>query len=73
VSSIVRTLTADKTESRGPNWSDGVVAGVSAGSESWGEDCNHLWVELARGWRIAMGRRFDALTLERLVSVLEQV
>jgi hypothetical protein len=31
-----------------------------------------LWVELANGRRIEVGSRFDAATLKRLLSVLEQ-
>src|ERR1035437_2363604 len=49
-----------------------LLAGVSERSASAGGDSNQLWVEFPNGRRIAVGRGFDAPTLERLVSLLER-
>jgi len=37
-----------------------------------GEACSHLWLEFTNGRRIAVGRGFDAPTLERLVILLDR-
>ena len=45
---------------------------VAAVSASGDEPCSHLWLELSNGRRIAVGRGFDAPTLERLVILLDR-
>ena len=45
---------------------------LSAVSASGDEPCSHLWLELSNGRRIAVGRGFDAPTLERLVCLLDR-
>jgi hypothetical protein len=45
---------------------------VSAVTASGDEPCSHLWLEFSNGRRIAVGRGFDAPTLERLVSLLDR-
>lgn len=45
---------------------------LSAVSASGDEPCSHLWLEFTNGRRIAVGRGFDAPTLERLVSLLDR-
>ena len=45
---------------------------VAAVSASGDEPCIHLWFELSNGRRIAVGRGFDAPTLERLASLLDR-
>jgi hypothetical protein len=45
---------------------------LSAASASGDEPCIHLWLEFTNGRRIAVGRGFDAPTLERLVSLLDR-
>jgi hypothetical protein len=44
----------------------------SAVTASGDEPCSHLWLEFTNGRRIAVGRGFDAPTLERLVSLLDR-
>ena len=45
---------------------------ASAVSASGGEPCSYLWLEFTNGRRIAVGRGFDAPTLECLVSLLDR-
>ena len=45
---------------------------VSAVLACGDEPCSHLWLEFTNGRRIAVGRGFDAPTLERLVSLLDR-
>ena len=49
-----------------------LLPGISAVSASGDEPCSHLWLEFTNGRRIAVGRGFDAPTLERLVSLLDR-
>ncbi len=48
-----------------------LVAGLAPGAPVRAERRSGLWVELANGRRIEVAHEFDALTLERLVAVLE--
>lgn len=46
-----------------------VVTGLAATSNSR----SALYLESPKGWRIGVGSGFDAVTLQRLLTVLEQV
>lgn len=50
-----------------------VVTGLGATAQTAAERSGALLVELRNGRRIAVGRGFDATTLERLLTVLERV
>ena len=45
---------------------------LSAAAAREDEPCSHLWLEFTNGRRIAVGRGFDAPTLERLVCLLDR-
>lgn len=50
-----------------------LVRGLGETAQTAAEQCGALLVELRKGRRIAVGRGFDATTLERLLTVLERV
>lgn len=50
-----------------------LVTGLEKTAQTAAERCGALVVESRNGRRIAVGRGFDAATLERLLTVLERV
>jgi signal recognition particle GTPase len=50
-----------------------LVRGLGETAQTAAERSGALLVELRRGRRIAVGRGFDATTLERLLTILERV